>query len=308
MARRRIDLKAGKANRARRAARPSLGDTMKLARRRTQDMKNIRAGRRAGMTAQAAIADSAGQFTCVDEFHIAWPSRVMRWAIALFILAPLCFITVLTLFQRVGDLNFLSHFYKTTEFVCFSAGVVLMISWFFSGLLSDKFLYLYVLGHELTHAFFVYFCFGRISDMRVSTQGGYIMTNKSNLLIALSPYFVPFWSVILLSIYGFISLVTEIPYGEQGLLVLLGGSWCFHMVWTIWMIPKDQPDLKEHGTFFSLLIIVFCNLLLLAAMVCAASPELTFKGFAFNWANIAWDLAEAGIDQAKVIARQVMKS
>ena len=132
------------------------------------------------------------------------------------------------------------------------------------------------------------------------------MTNKSNLLIALSPYFVPFWSAIMLSVYGFISLVTEIPYGEQGLLVLLGGSWCFHIVWTVWMIPKDQPDLKEHGTFFSLMIIVFCNLLLLAAMVCAASPGLTFKGFAYNWTNIAWDLAEAGITQAKVIILQAM--
>lgn len=290
----------------RRAARPTLGETMKLAKQRTRDMQNIRAGRRAGMSAMAAIAESSGEFVCDDDFHIPWPSRLMRWAVALLVLAPLCFITVLTLFQRVGDAHFLAHFYKTTEFVCFSAGVVLMVSWFFSGLLGDKFLYLYVLGHELTHAFFVYFCFGRISDMRVSTQGGYIMTNKSNLLIALSPYFVPFWSVVILAIYGLISIAIEIPFGEQGLLVLLGGSWCFHMVWTIWMIPKDQPDLKEHGTFFSLMIIVFCNLVLLAAMVCAASPAITYKGFAFNWANIAWDLGEAGLVQAKSLFRDIM--
>lgn len=307
MARRKINLQAGKANRMRRVARPSLGQTMKLAKQRTRDMQNIRAGRRAGMSAMAAIAESGNEFICDNDFHIPWPSRMMRWAVALLVLAPLCFITVLTLFQRVGDANFLAHFYKTTEFVCFSAGVVLMISWFFSGLLGDKFLYLYVLGHELTHAFFVYFCFGRISDMKVSTQGGYIMTNKSNLLIALSPYFVPFWSVVILSIFGLVSLATEIPFGEQVLLVLLGGSWCFHIVWTIWMIPKDQPDLKEHGTFFSLMIIVFCNLVLLAAMVCAASPAITYKGFAFNWANIAWDLGEAGLVQAKALAREIIR-
>ncbi|MGC6426963.1 MAG: hypothetical protein ACON5H_08215 [Akkermansiaceae bacterium] len=304
MPRRQINLQAGKSNRMRRAARPSLGDTLKLAKQRTRDMQNIRAGRRAGMSAMAAIAESGNEFVCDHDFHIPWPSRMMRWAVALLVLAPLCFITILTLFQRVGDAHFLAHFYKTTEFVCFSAGVVLMISWFFSGLLGDKFLYLYVLGHELTHAFFVYFCFGRISDMRVSTQGGYIMTNKSNLLIALSPYFVPFWSVVVLAIFGLISIATEIPFGEQILLVLLGGSWCFHIVWTIWMIPKDQPDLKEHGTFFSLMIIFFCNLVLLALMVCAASPAITYKGFAFNWANIAWDLGEAGILQAKGLLRE----
>ena len=256
-------------------------------------MQNMRTGRRAGMTAHAAISGTADDFG-YDEFHLPWPSRILRWMAALLII-PLCFVTVLTLFQRVGDPDFLHHFYKTKEFVCFAVGTGLMLSWFFSGLMAEKFLYLYVLGHELTHALFVYCCGGRVSGMKVSTDGGYIMTNKSNLLIALSPYFVPFWSLIFLGVYGLISLATEIPYGEQGMIVLLGASWCFHIVWTLWMIPKDQPDLKEHGTFFSLMVIIFCNLVLLSAMLCVATPELTWKIFVFNWANISWDLVEAGM-------------
>ena len=71
---------------------------------------------------------------------------------------PLCFVTVLTLFQRVSDPDFLHHFYMTKEFVCFTVGIGLMLSWFLSGLLAKKFLYFYVLGHEMTHAVFVYFC------------------------------------------------------------------------------------------------------------------------------------------------------
>ncbi|MDA7862382.1 MAG: hypothetical protein QNK83_02890 [Akkermansiaceae bacterium] len=295
MARKRLNLKSPSTNRrVGRTKKGGLGGALKRVDRKVQDMQNMRTGRRAGMTAHAAIAGTADNFD-FDDFHLSWPSRILRWAAALLILA-LCFVTVLTLFQRVGDPDFLHHFYKTKEFVCFVVGIGLMISWFYSGLLAERFLYLYVLGHELTHALFVYCCGGRVSALKVSTDGGYIMTNKSNLLIALSPYFVPFWSLILVGIYGLISLKATIPYGEQGLIVLLGGSWCFHIVWTLWMIPKDQPDLKEHGTFFSLMVIVFCNLVLLSAMVCLASPDLTWKIFVFNWANISWDLIEAGMN------------
>ena len=76
------------------------------------------------------------------------------------------------------------------------------------------------------------------------------MTNKSNILIALSPYFIPFWSAVLISLHSFVSLWWDIPAGGLILTGLLGFTWTFHIIWTVWMIPKDQPDLKENGTFF----------------------------------------------------------
>tara|TARA_B110000305_G_C19436067_1_gene639042 strand:+ start:1212 stop:2135 length:924 start_codon:yes stop_codon:yes gene_type:complete len=304
VARKRLNLKSPSTNRRTpRSKKGGFGVTLKRVDRKVQDMQNMRTGRRAGMTAHAAIAGTAEDLG-FDDFHLSWPSRILRWCAALLIM-PLCFVTVLTLFQRVGDPDFLQHFYRTKEFVCFTVGIGLMLSWFFSGLLAEKFLYLYILGHEMTHALFVYFCLGRVSEMKVSTDGGYIMTNKSNLLIALSPYFVPFWSIVLLAIYGLLSSTTSIPYGEQGLIVLLGGTWCFHIVWTLWMIPKDQPDLKEHGTFFSLMVIAFFNLVLLSGMVCAASPDLTWKIFFFNWANISWDLIDAGTQWVSAALRRL---
>ncbi len=42
----------------------------------------------------------------------------------------------------------------------------------------------------------------------------------------------------------------------------LGFWWCFHLFWTAWIIPKDQPDLADNGTFFSLILVYFANLLL----------------------------------------------
>jgi hypothetical protein len=48
----------------------------------------------------------------------------------------------------------------------------------------------------------------------------------------------------------------------------------------VWMIPKNQTDLSDQGTFFSLVMIYLMNLLLLSLMLLLASPQITFAGFA----------------------------
>jgi hypothetical protein len=45
------------------------------------------------------------------------------------------------------------------------------------------------------------------------------------------------------------------------------------------MIPKNQTDLSDQGTFFSLVLIYVMNLLLLSVMLILASPEITFASF-----------------------------
>ena len=48
------------------------------------------------------------------------------------------------------------------------------------------------------------------------------------------------------------------------------------------MIPKNQTDLSEQGTFFSLIVIYLMNFLLLSVMLILASPQITFAGFGAN--------------------------
>jgi hypothetical protein len=59
------------------------------------------------------------------------------------------------------------------------------------------------------------------------------------------------------------------------------------------MIPKDQPDLKENGTFFSLIIIIFANLVLFTLILCATSREVQLSSFLFQWWNNFLDLGES---------------
>jgi hypothetical protein len=45
------------------------------------------------------------------------------------------------------------------------------------------------------------------------------------------------------------------------------------------MVPKNQTDLSDQGTFFSLVVIYLMNLLLLSVMLILAAPQITFAAF-----------------------------
>src|SRR5438552_12286558 len=74
------------------------------------------------------------------------------------------------------------------------------------------------------------------------------------------------------------------PYGRL-LYAVIGGTWAFHLTFTCWMVPKNQTDLRDHGTFFSLVAIYLLNLGLLSVMLILASPHITFANFGADLAR-----------------------
>jgi hypothetical protein len=275
---------------AKRTARLSLREAVRQANRRAHEQANRRSGRRELRSVQAAIASVAD----ADDFHMArprWLLRASRWLAGLLML-PFCFVTTVTFLRQFENVALDQGLWQSERFCYFAAGGLLTCGWLLSGFLRKGFLYLYVLGHELTHALFVILHRGRVTDIHVSSDGGFITTDKSNLLIALSPYFVPFWSLVCTLVYG----LSRIWPGSHGYVDLafyaaIGASWSFHMAWTLWMIPRDQPDLQENGTFFSLMIIYLANVLVLAGLLCFAgsSPMANAKVFVWEWSRHAVD-------------------
>lgn len=238
-------------------------------------------GRRDGLTSiRVAIAETADD----GIVHLNAGQRLLRLLYALLLL-PLCVVATRALFnvsEAAGvEGRFWMDLLATRHFLFFGIGFVLMMGWFFTGLLERLFLYFYVLGHELTHAVFVYACGGKVGGIHVTADGGYVMTNKSNVLIALSPYFVPFWSVVILGISTLLDLFFHIPYHNESLYFLIGFSWSFHLLWTLWMIPRDQPDLKENGVFFSIVVIYLANVAVISILLCLAPGSLTWH----HWVN-----------------------
>lgn len=269
----------------------SFREMLQSANRRAHDQANRKTGRRELKSVHAAIAESSPD----DSFdHVNLLQRLARFTIGL-ILLPLCWITLWTLASRFSHATLEQGFWQSHSFWYFAVGCFFMIGWFWSGLGKSFFLYLYVLGHELTHAAFVILFRGRVTDIHVSLEGGYITTTKTNLLIALSPYFVPFWAVIVTIIYS----IARFGFGagpawDLAFYALMGITWTFNFMWTIWMLPRDQPDLRQNGTFLSLVVILLANLLVLAFLLCMAdgSPADNALAFGREWLRYAVTFAD----------------
>ena len=201
------------------------------------------------------------------------PTKWVKFIFALFLL-PLCAVLSQTFFTSFARATVAERLWAGEEFWFFSLGVVLWLIAFFG---LPRPIVLYVFGHELTHALWVWLMGGRVSHFRVGRDGGHILTDKNNFLIALAPYFFPIYSILVLALYGGLSLFVNVqPYGRL-LYALVGVTWAFHFTFTCWMIPKKQTDLTDHGTFFSLVVIYLMNLLLLSVMLVLASAQISFS-------------------------------
>jgi hypothetical protein len=220
------------------------------------------------------------------------PTRWVKFVIALF-LVPLCAIFTQTFFTAFGRATIAQRLWAGEEFWFFSLGAILWLIAFFG---LPRPILVYVFGHELTHALWVWLMGGRVTRFHVGSEGGHIITNRTNFWIALAPYFFPLYSLLAIASYGALSLFINMqPYGRL-LYAVIGVTWAFHFTFTCWMIPKNQTDLSDHGTFFSLVVIYLMNLLLLSVMLVLASPQITFasfgRGLLSNIANFSNAIAD----------------
>jgi len=224
----------------------------------------------------------------------ASPRIPLTWITSLLALAlvPVVWVTLQTLGSTLATMG--NAFWSSPEFFFFHLGVVLWAV-FFRGLRGPTLTCTYVFAHEWTHAFFILLSGGKILKWPVvSAQGGHIITNKNNLLIALSPYFFPFYSILIAGIYLVASHLLELtPVYNRVFFALLGFTWAFHITYTFWMSMRSQPDLRQYGTFFSLTFVFLLNLLILCSLFVIASPSLDWLAFGQNW----WEQALLLSDQ-----------
>jgi hypothetical protein len=117
----------------------------------------------------------------------------------------------------------------------------------------------YVFGHELTHAMAAWITGGEVHHIKIGKKGGSVTVTKPNLFVALAPYMVPFYSLILLAAYYGVSLFYSlIPYWNY-FLGALGASLAFHAALTVFALRQEQPDLKSGGKFLSGVLIFLGN-------------------------------------------------
>lgn len=203
------------------------------------------------------------------------PVRWVKFVVGIFLL-PFCYVLTASFFSALTHATEKKVWF-TPEFWFFGLGAVLWLI-IYHGL--PRPLRLYVFGHELTHAVVVLLMGGKVSKFRVGRDGGHIVSSKINTWIALAPYFIPIYSVIVIGLYGGGSIFYNLEPYRAVLYLLVGLTWAFHATFTLSMIPRGQTDLAYGGAFFSLAVIYLMNLLVLSLLLIVATPYVSFPSFA----------------------------
>jgi len=137
------------------------------------------------------------------------------------------------------------------------------LCWWTVYLLLPKPMWVYVFGHELTHALWTWIFGGRVKKFKASAKGGHVVVTKSNFLIVLAPYFFPIYAVLLVLLFA----LGQVALGWTRYLVwfhlLVGAAYGFHLTLTWHVLQTSQSDITSQGWFFSTVIIFLGNILVL---------------------------------------------
>lgn len=135
--------------------------------------------------------------------------------------------------------------------------------WVVIYLLLPKPMWLYVFGHELTHALWVWLFGGRVKRFKATSNGGHVVVDKTNFLIALAPYFFPFYAVLVVATFAVGHLVWSWKSYLAWFHLLVGAAYAFHVTLTAQTLKTQQSDITSQGYLFSAVVIFLGNALVL---------------------------------------------
>ncbi|WP_424245178.1 hypothetical protein Dip510_000245 [Elusimicrobium posterum] len=148
----------------------------------------------------------------------------------------------------------------------------------------------YVASHELTHAVAALLFGFKVKSVKINKRSGHVKVDKYNDAVVLSPYITPFYFLISAAIIyiclrnGYDTVVHKNLYA-----LVLGFFFFFHVTHTILTITETkQPDLVlAGGSFYSILLIILINILLLMFLIGFIFPQILPLGTILK--NIFWD-------------------
>jgi hypothetical protein len=157
-----------------------------------------------------------------------------------------------------------------TTWIPFLAGAACWCVIFF---LLPKPMWIYVFGHELTHALWTWLFGGQVKKMKVTSSGGHVVISKTNFVIALAPYFFPLYAAMVVVIFAIGHLIWDWRNFLVWFHLIVGAAYAFHVTLTWHVLQTRQSDITSHGYLFSTVIIFLGNVSVLLFGI----PLLTAK-------------------------------
>lgn len=135
--------------------------------------------------------------------------------------------------------------------------------------------WMYVMGHELTHALAAWTSGGKVFAIHVEEKGGHVDLSHSSAFVALAPYCVPFHALLVVAVYRILIWAKPEAQAEALFLLMMGAALAFHalMTWET-LTQVKQPDLDDAGgSVFSFALIGMANGLVVLLLLKTLFPE-----------------------------------
>ena len=145
--------------------------------------------------------------------------------------------------------------------------------WLIVFALLPKPMWIYVLGHELTHALWTWLFGGQVKKMKVSSSGGHVVISRTNFLITLAPYFFPLYAILVIGLFALGHWIWNWQRFFVYFHLLLGAAYAFHVTLTVYTLRTKQSDITSQGYLFSAVILFLGNV----AVLLFGIPLLTEK-------------------------------
>ncbi len=154
--------------------------------------------------------------------------------------------------------------------------------WLVVFLLLPKPMWIYVVGHEFTHALWTWAMGGSVKKFKASSKGGHVVITKTNFLIALAPYFFPLYAVIAVLVFAGGNLVWGWTRYLPWFHLFLGAAYAFHVTLTIYALKESQTDITSQGYLFSAAVIFLGNAIVLLVGIPMVTGQVTVLN-AMTW-------------------------
>jgi hypothetical protein len=132
--------------------------------------------------------------------------------------------------------------------------------WLVIYLLLPKPMWIYVFGHELTHALWTWLLGGEVKGFRATSKGGHVVVSKNNFLLALAPYFFPLYAILVVAVFLVGQLVWSWRAYVSWFHLVLGVAYAFHVTLTWHVLKSRQSDITGQGYLFSAVVIYLGNI------------------------------------------------
>ncbi|MSU35871.1 MAG: hypothetical protein EXS36_12365 [Pedosphaera sp.] len=212
-------------------------------------------------------------------------NSLLRWLLVLLLL-PFCVGATLAILRVIRSMDGAFNFWAA-----FLSGVV---AWLLLFVNLPKPMWIYVVGHELTHALGTWAFGGRVRRFKASPKGGHVVITRSNFVVSLAPYFFPLYAVLWWIVFY---LGDWLWKWDHYLFVFhfgLGMAYAFHGTLTAHILRIRQPDLEGEGWVFSTAVIWLGNGLVLLMGLAALSSSVSVL------TALAWFLQETGAWVARI--------